>query len=72
MLQAFDEGTKLLERSFVFFCKFKEHAGVCYLRFKTFLALNLSFDPAAFLQQLLCSFLIVPKVRCRGLGFDLT
>jgi hypothetical protein len=50
MLQSFDEWPKLLKRSFVFFCEFKEHAGVCYLRFKTFLALNLSFKPAAFLQ----------------------
>ena len=49
VLQSFNKWPELLKRSFVFFCKFKEHASVCHLRFKTFLALNLSFEPATFL-----------------------
>jgi hypothetical protein len=35
-----------------------------------FLALNLLFDPATILQQLLCGFLIVPEIRRRRLRFD--
>jgi hypothetical protein len=75
VLEPFDEqATQFLQRLFVFFGKLKEHARVCYLRFKLLLPLNLLLQAAAFLQQLLRGFLIVPKVRraeaCSSIRFN--
>jgi hypothetical protein len=70
MLQPLNEWSQLLERGFIFFCKFKEHSSIVDLRLKLFLASYLSFDAAAFLEKFLCRLLIVPEVGCRGLRLD--
>src|SRR5215510_15015884 len=62
---------EFVDRTLVFFRKFKEHCGVVYLRLKMPLSLNLLFQAAAVLEQLLRSFLIVPEVGRRRLSFDL-
>ena len=54
---------QFIERGLIFFCKFKEHAGVGNLSLEFLLPLDRSLSPAAFLQKLLCCFLIGPEVR---------
>ena len=63
---------KFFDRRLVFFSKLNEHFSVVYLRLKMFLPLNLLFEAAAVLEQLLSSFLIVPEIGRRGAGLDRT
>ncbi len=70
VFETFDQRMKFFDRRLVFFGKLKEHFRVGYLRFKMFLALDLLFQAAAILQQLLRGFLIVPEIRRGGLRLD--
>jgi hypothetical protein len=67
----FQELAKLAQRSFVFFREFEKHCRIRYRRFELFLTRYGSFELTALLQKSLRGFLIIPKVRRRGLSFDL-
>ena len=71
VFEPFKQRLQFLNRTLVFFGKLKEHCGVVYLRLKILLPSNLLFQAAAFLQQLLRGFLIVPEVGRGGLDLDL-
>ena len=59
-----------LNQLFIFFNKFKEHAGVRDFGFELLLPFYYAFYPAPLLQKLLSGFLIGPKVRRGRLCFD--
>ena len=58
MLEAIQKFAQLGLRSFIFFCKFKEHSGVGNLSLEFLLPLDRSLQAAALLQNLLRCFLI--------------
>jgi hypothetical protein len=69
-LETCEQAAQLLQGTFVFFSKFKEHAGIGNFRFKLFLPFYYAFQPAALLQKLLRGFLVGPEVRRGRLCFD--
>lgn len=58
MFQTAQQFAQFIQRSFIFFRKFKEHTRVGNLGLKLFLSLEYSLQSAALLQQLLGGLLV--------------
>jgi hypothetical protein len=71
MFHSLEQFAQFTQRTFIFFREFKEHSGVGNFGFELFLTLDGSLETAPFLQKLLGSFLVRPKIRRGGLAFDL-
>jgi hypothetical protein len=71
MFEPAEQFPQLVQRRFILFRKFKEHAGVGDFAFEFHLPLDGPLHAAALLQKFLRGFLISPEVRRGRLRFDL-